>query len=299
MKLGLYLATIVSAVLLLSSCSDSNTKESYVPSSKKMDLQTLKFGIHPYLNSKKMYIYYRPILDLIETKLGDVDIVLETSATYAEYNVKLYRGDFDVSLPNPFQTYNSLSKGYKVIARMKPDSVFRGIFVVRKDSNIKTVSQLKGKNVSFPAPTALAATMMPLLYLHEHGLDVKKDIVKKYVGSQYSSILNVFSSDTIAGATWPPPWESWKRENADKAKEMEVVWQTESLINNGVVVKKGIDEEIVKKIVNVLVNLDTTPKGKVLLGNAGFDGFIESDNSDYDVVADFLIKYNKAMGTTE
>jgi len=296
MKLGLYLATIVSA-LLLSSCSDSNRKEGYVPASKKMNLETLKFAVHPYLNSKQMYIYYRPILDLIEAKLGNIDIVLETSATYAEYNIKLYRGDFDISLPNPFQTYNSLSKGYKVIARMKPDSVFRGIFVVRKDSNISNINQLKGRNVSFPAPTALAATMMPLLYLHEHGLNVKKDIVKKYVGSQYSSILNVFSSDTIAGATWPPPWELWKRENIDKAKQMEVVWQTDSLINNGVVVKKDMDEELVNKILDVLVNLDSTPKGKNLLSNAGFDGFIESKNRDYDIVAGFLKKYNKAIGT--
>ena len=86
--------------------------------------------------------------------------------------------------------------------------------------------------------------MMPLLFLSENGIDVNKDIHKNYVGSHYSSILNTFSSDTIVGATWPPPWETWKRDNPKKAQQMEVVWETDSLINIGVVVKKGVDKKI-------------------------------------------------------
>lgn len=291
-----YILVLLSIPFFLISCSDSDEKITYIPSSKTISIKSYKLGIHPYLNSKKMYRFYRPILDHVESKVGNIEIILETSANYAEYNIKLYRGDFDFSLPNPFQTYNSLSKGYTVIGRMKPDSVFRGIFVTRKDSNIKTPSQLKGKKVSFPAPTALAATMMPLYYLYEHGIDVKNDIKKKYVGSQDSSILNSFTSDTIVGATWPPPWETWKKENPQKAKKMEVVWETESLINNGFVVKEGIDSNITKKIIDILVNLDETQEGKRLLNEAGFEGFTKSTNEDYNVVSEFLVKYDKAIG---
>ncbi len=295
MKTYKVLLTLVVA-FLFTACNDKSDENKYTPLAKKIDKKSYKLGIHPYLNSKKMYISYRPILDYIEMKLVDTDIVLETSSSYAEYNVKLYRGDFDFSLPNPFQTYNSLSKGYSVTARMKPDTVFRGIFVARKDSDLKSVDQLKGKSVSFPAPTALAATMMPLYYLHENGIDVKKDINKKYVGSQYSSILNAYNSDTIAGATWPPPWELWKKENPKKADKMEVVWETDSLINNGLVFKNSMDKELVNKITNILVNLDKTPKGKKLLSDAGFEGFQFSNNKDYDTVSDFLKKYDKVIG---
>jgi phosphonate transport system substrate-binding protein len=34
---------------------------------------------------------------------------------------------------------------------------FKGIFIVRKDTDIKVPAQLKGKRVSYPAPSALAA----------------------------------------------------------------------------------------------------------------------------------------------
>ncbi len=287
-------------MFLLTGCNDTEKAPTYRPSAKEVNVTTYTLGIHPYLNSKKMHRSYRPILDMIESKAGDIDIVLETSSSYEEYNTKLYRGDFDFSLPNPFQTYNALSHGYKVVARMKPDSVFRGIFVARRELGLKDPLELKGKKISFPAPTALAATMMPLYFLHEHGIDIQNDIEKKYVGSQYSSILNAYSFDTTAAATWPPPWEAWVKENPEKAQKMEVLWQTEPLINNGFVVKKGLDPQVVDKVVALLIALDRSKRGERLLENAGFAGFSKADDNDYiEVVGSFIKKYNLAIGVPQ
>jgi phosphonate transport system substrate-binding protein len=281
---------------MFTGCEDQGATPTYEPSGVSVEKRIYKVGIHPYLNSKKMFRSYRPILDLLEERIGNVEFRLETSVNYAAYNVKLYRGDFDFSLPNPFQTYNALSKNYHVIAKMKPDVVFRGIFVARKSSRLRSVGQLKGKRVSFPAPTALAATMMPLYYLHEQGLDVNHDIEKQYVGSQYSSIMNAYSGDTVAGATWPPPWEAWVKENPQKAEEMEVVWQTQPLINNGFVVRNDIDAALADKVVSELVALSAHDAGMKLLANAGFEGFETADDDDYDVVRSFLLRYDDAIG---
>lgn len=283
------------SLTLFSACSDNKKEEVYRPSGEITSKKVFIVGIHPYLNSKKTYDSYRPILDYLEQQIQNSSFVLETSSSYATYDEKLYRGDFHFSLPNPFQTHNALKHNYEVIAKMKPDSVFRGIIVARKESKLKDVQQLKHKSISFPAPTALAATMMPLYYLHEQGLDLST-ITKKYVGSQYSSILNAYSSDTIAGATWPPPWESWCKENPDKAKEMEVVWQTQALINNGFVVRNDVPKEFAKEVASVLLSLDTTIEGQKMLKNAGFSGFEHAANDDYLIVKDFLEKYDKVIG---
>ena len=280
---------------LFTGCFENEKKELYRPSGISVTKKVYVVGIHPYLNSKNMYNSYRPIFDYLEKKIENVSFVLETSADYASYNEKLYAGSFHFSLPNPFQTYNALKHNYKIIAKMKPDSVFRGIIVARKDSKLTNIHQLKNKAVSFPAPTALAATMMPLYYLHQNGLDIKT-IEKRYVGSQYSSILNAYSSDTAAGATWPPPWESWSEENPDKAKDMVVVWQTEPLINNGFVVRKDVDEELSKKVASVLSVLDKSEDAQIILKNAGFEGFELSTDKDYLIVEKFLNKYDKVIG---
>jgi len=288
----LNLLSILLLGLLLSGCDDRESTKRYEPIGVEFNKKVYKVGIHPYLNSKKMYTSYRPLLDYLESKLENAEFLLETSQDYPAYDKKLYAGTFDFSLPNPFQTYNALEHGYEVIAKMKPDSVFRGIFVARKDRGLKSVTQLRGEAVSFPAPTALAATMMPLLYLHEKGLDINRDIDKKFVGSQYSSILNAYSGDTLAGASWPPPWEAWCKENPKKAAKMEIVWETKPLVNNGFVVRKDVDRAFAHKVARLLIELDSHTKGKMMLDGAGFAGFEEANNSRYDAVKIFLEHYN-------
>lgn len=283
---------IIFILLSLTGC-DREENLMYEPSGVLSLKKIYKFGVHPYLNSQKMYKSYRPILNYLEAHLQDVEFILETSSNYNSYDIKLYRGDFDFSLPNPYQTYNSLQYNYRVIAKMKPDTVFRGIFIARKDSHIRRVEQLKNNKISFPAKTALAAAMVPLYYLHEHGLDIKKDIEKLYVGSQYSSILNVYTSDTLVGATWPPPWESFSKEHPEKAAKLEVIWQTEPLINNGFVVKNSVDTKLAEQVAKLLVELSENSEGKKLLEDAGFAGFEYADDAKYSIIKTFLDKYNR------
>jgi phosphonate transport system substrate-binding protein len=179
---------------------------------------------------------------------------------------------------------------------MKPDSVFRGIIVARKSKKLKNIRELTGQTVSFPAKTALAAAMMPLYFLHENGLDVKNDIKLKFVGSQFSSIMNAYTGDAIAAATWPPPWEQWKRENPKMAEEMEMVWITKPLVNNGFVAKGAVDSNISSEVARALVELDKSEKGAKILKNAGFEGFEYADETKYMPVKKFLENYDRAIG---
>lgn len=281
--------------LLFIGC-EQKTTESYKPTAQKSNERVYIIGIHPYLNTKKMYEVYKPIFDYIESNMVNTKFMIETSEDYASYEKKLYSQRFDFSLPNPYQTINSFKYNYYAIARMAPDDVFRGIIITRKDSNIQTPADLKGKVISFPAPTALAATMMPLYYLHHNGLNVNEDITKKFVGSQYSSIMNVYAKDSIAGATWPPPWEAWKKENPQMASELEVKWETKHLINNGFVAHNRVDARLVEEVGGLLCGLSKNETGKKLLVNAGFDGFVVSKNSDFEPVEKFIKIYDKEIG---
>ncbi len=287
---------IIFVLFIFLGCSSSDEKAPYRPTGVAPSVHLYKVGIHPYLNSQKMFRSYRPILDALEKELGNVRFSLETSKDYAAYEEKLYRGAFDFSLPNPYQTYNAIGRGYHVIAKMKPDHVFRGIFVALKTNHLHHPSQLKGHAVSFPAPTALAATMMPLYFLHKQGIDVNRDIEKRFVGSQDSSILNAYSGDTLAAATWPPPWEAWVRENPKKAADMEVVWQTPPLVNNGFVAREDINASFAASVAKALISLDHSKQGRKLLQQAGFEGFETADDQTYEAVKTFLDSYETTIG---
>ena len=178
---------------------------------------------------------------------------------------------------------------------MSDDNNFRGIFLVRKDSGIKKVSDLKGHAVSFPAPTALAATMMPQYFLYSNGLDVMKDIDIRYVGSQESSVMNVMLGDTKAGATWPPPWNALVKERPELSKELTVIWETKPLLNNGLVVRNDIDKDILAQVQKLLFNLHTHKQGQLWLNKMELSRFESANNSTYEPVINFLEQFHKTV----
>jgi len=290
-------AMIIVGFLLMQGCTQQASQQSaYTPKSIAVKEDELIIGIHPYLNTQKTFLAYEPLLRYLETQLNGVHFRLETSLDYPDYERKLYAGYFDLSVPNPYQTLESVKHGYRIIAKVKPDSSFRGVIVARKDRHIRFVEQLRGQKISFPAPTALAATMMPKLFLFERGLNVDTQTYPRYVGSQYSSIMNAYRGDTTAAATWPTPWKTWCAENPHKAKEMELVWETPPLINNGVVVRSDFNPALADKITAILSHLDQTTQGKNLLAPSGFEGFEPTTVQTYEPVRQFLDHYHHALG---
>jgi len=283
--------------LLVISC-DSPPKESYAPtytSSLDVKQAVLTFGVHPLHNPQRLFAIYGPLIEYLNQECPELTIHLEASRSYEEFEKKLYSCHFHFALPNPYQTIQAMSHGYHVFAKMGEDEKFRGIILVRKDSGINTVADLKGKTVSFPAPTALAATMMPLEYLHTHGLDVNHDITRLFSGSQESSIMNVILGKSAAGATWPPPWQAFIEANPAIADELEVRWETSSLINNSLVVRDDVPPEVVSRIKSILLALHTHEKGRKLLALLPLACFEDGNDATYQPVQDFMKEYGKSI----
>lgn len=292
-----YLLVISTILLVLTGCGDKESPE-YAPTYSN-DIPNIKkvyiFGVHPLHNPKRLFEVYQPLIDYINSNLTNVYLKLEASRNYAAYDEKLFSGYFDFSLPNPYQTVKSLEHGYKVFGKMGDDENFRGIILVRKDSNIDDVKDLKGKTVSYPAPTALAATMLPQWYLYKNGININKDIKNNYVGSQESSIMNVYLKKSIAAATWPPPWRAFIKQRPDVAKEVEIKWETTSLPNNGLVVKIGTPQDVIDKVSKILFELHNSKKGIEILKPMELSRFEKADESRYAPVVEFLIKFEKEV----
>lgn len=250
-------------------------------------------GIHPLHNPKRLVEVYGPIVDHLNSSIPQAHFRLEASRNYEEFDKKLFSGYFDFAMPNPYQTVRSLQHGYRVFGKMGDDELFRGIILVRRDSGIDKVGDLKGKKVSYPALTALAATMMPQYFLHTHGLDVNRDIENVYVGSQESSIMNVLRGHVAAGATWPVPWITFQQEHPEMAAQLEVKWQTETLPNNGWVVRKDVSPELAKAVGKSLVSLTDKAEGRAMVKRLGITRFEASNDEMYAQVRRYLERFSR------
>lgn len=282
--------------LSLTACSDDNEIQSPTFNQATEDQTHLyRFGIHPLHNPQRLHETFEPMMDYLNKHIDNVEFKIEASRNYAHYDEKLFAGEFHFSLPNPYQTVTSLNHGYRVFGKMGDDYNFRGIFLVRKDAGIKEVTELKGKAVSYPAPTALAATMMPQYFLHKNGLDVMNEIDNRYVGSQESSIMNVFHGHTVAGATWPPPWLALSKERPELSEQLEIKWETEPLPNNGLVVRNDIPEALVAKVSDLIFNLHTHEEGRAILERMELSKFEAANNEIYQPVINFLENFTREI----
>ncbi|MHB1184923.1 MAG: phosphate/phosphite/phosphonate ABC transporter substrate-binding protein [Desulfobulbia bacterium] len=257
------------------------------------------FAVHPLHNPGKLTQAYQPLMAYLNGRLQGARLVLEASRDYADFEEKYHARKPEFLLPNPWQTIQAMQAGYSVIAMAGEPLDFKGIFVVRRNSGLVQPADLKGKSVSYPSPTALAACIMPQYFLHTHGINVTTDLENRYVGSQESSIMNVHMGQTAAGATWPPPWRAFQKEHPREAAELKVLWETESLVNNSVMVRNDIPAQVQEQVRALLLGLEETTEGPSILAGMETARFLPAADKDYDVVRRYISRFENEVRPVE
>ncbi len=259
----------------------------------------LRLAIHPLHNPQKLAQTYQPLIDALNLQLVGIQLELEASRDYAVYEEKFRRRAPELLLPNPWQTLEAMKVGYRVIAMAGDPADFKGLILVRKDSGIKHIADLKGREISYPSPTAVAACMMPQAFLQAQGLDVMHDTTNRYVGSQESSIMNVYLKQTDAGATWPPPWRAFQKEHPLEASELRIAWETKALVNNSVMVRRDLPAVVGIEVRAALLRLTHSPEGQQMLARMETAGFTSAQDSDYEPVRRFIADFENKVRKVE
>lgn len=292
----LLLALLSPWLLSMQGCDQAQTApQDYDPKfiEPSQDLkQRMSFAVHPLHNPTRLHEVFQPLIDYLNQQIMGVEFYLEASRDYPAFDRKLQNRTVDFALPNPYQTVESIKHGYKVVAKMGDDENFRGIILVHKDSPFKEPKDLIGHSISYPAPTALAATMMPQYFLYQHGVKIN-DVRNSYVGSQESSIMNVLHKQTDAAATWPPPWEALTSQRPELKKQLKVIWQTPSLPNNAVVAKNEISDNLIRQVQTILVNLHLHKTGQNILQGMHLSKFELAQNQTYQPVEAFIQDFSE------
>jgi phosphonate transport system substrate-binding protein len=291
------LSLLVLLALLAASCEQEKTGPRYgtEPARKQ---PPLTFAVHPLHNPAKLLAAYQPLIDYLNANLEEERIVLEASRDYRVFEEKYTARKPAFLLPNPWQTQQAKA-GYQVIAMAGDPADFKGLILVRKDSGIQHPADLKGRAISYPAATALAACIMPQYFLHRHGINVLRDIDNRYVGSQESAIMNAYLGKTAAGATWPTPWRAFQREHPREASELRVAWETESLINNSVMVRNDLPAPLKERMRKLLTELHTSEQGRAILAGMEIARFRPANNADYDVVTEYIARFEADVRKVE
>ncbi|MES9943213.1 MAG: phosphate/phosphite/phosphonate ABC transporter substrate-binding protein [Candidatus Thiodiazotropha sp. 6PLUC1] len=299
----LYLITALLLVMLTAVACDTSAPPPSSPEYGAGPTDNAKphyhLAIHPLHNPKKLAEAYHPLIEYLNAEIPEAGFVLEASRDYQAYERKFRARTPEFLLPNPWQTLEAIKKGYKVIAMAGDANDFKGIFIVRKDSGIQSPSELKGRVVSYPSHTALAACIMPQYFLYQQGLDINQEITNVYVGSQESSIMNAYLGKSAAGATWPPPWRLFQKDHPAEAAQLKLIWETPPLMNNSIMVRDDIPAALRDRVQALLLGLDETPDGRDILNAMETARFHAADDASYNKVRDYVAVFEEKVRPVE
>lgn len=254
-----------------------------------------RFAVHPLHNPQRLFANFQPVIDIINVRAKGFSVRLIAARDYGSFEKRLSVGEFAFALTNPLQALYSLDHGYNLVAKMGNDEQFCGLIISRRDSGIIRPGDLRGRAMIFPSSTALAAAMMPRLFLHGKGLDINTTRIS-FSGSQESAIMNVYLGNADAAGTWPMPWELFLQERPELARELQVLWRTEPLVNNAIVAHHTVPEDHVRQVVRILLALPLSEEGRAALKRLSLSEFEATNTSSYvPPVRRFLDSYRRAF----
>jgi len=156
--------------------------------------KTYTFDVVPQLTAAKIYTTWSPLLQRVGQEIG-LCFELRVSATIPEFEQKLLKGEPEFVFLNPYHVVLAYQKRKYQPLLADSEDLLTGILVVRADSPVKSLDELKGKSVTFPAPNAFAASLLIRAELAKKKIDINPVFVKTH-SNVYRSII---SKDAMAG----------------------------------------------------------------------------------------------------
>jgi phosphonate transport system substrate-binding protein len=163
----------------------------------------------------------------------------------------------------------NLRSGGKVIpiAQREEDAQFRSVFIAKTDSGIKTLADMKGKQVSFGSQSSTSGHLMPRSNLLAAGIDPDKDFKRvAYSGAHDATIASVVSGKVDAAALDITVWRKFVAENKVDTKVVDVFFTTPPFYNYNWAVHADMPAAQREKVKKALLDLSpATPEGKEIL----------------------------------
>jgi phosphonate transport system substrate-binding protein len=169
------------------------------------------------------------------------------------------------------------------IAQREEDTQFRSVFITLASSGIRSLTDLKGRNVSFGSQSSTSGHLMPRSFLLEAGLNPERDFKRvAYSGAHDATIASVVTGRVDAAALDITVWRKFVEEKKVDLSKVEVFHTTPPYFNYNWSVHADMPVALRERVTKALLGLNPKePEGKEILGLARATRFIPTQASNY------------------
>ena len=153
------------------------------------------------------------------------------------------------------------------IAQREEDAQFRSVFIAQASSGIKSLADLKGKQVSFGSQSSTSGHLMPRSFLLQAGIEPERDFKRvAFSGAHDATIASVVSGRVDAAALDITVWRRFVDDKKVDTSKVDVFYTTPPFFNYNWSVHADMPVALRERITKALLDLSmTTPEGKEIL----------------------------------
>lgn len=264
--------------------------------------KTLLIGLLPERNIFEQLERYEPLAAYLSEKI-DMRVNLRILARYGNIIDNFVALGLDGAFFGSFTyTLANAKLGVEPIARPEsPEGVstYYGLIFIRKDSNIKSKKDLKGKTFAFVDKATTAGYLLPLVFFKENGILDYKTFFKEtyFTGTHEDAIYDVLNKRADIGAAKNTIFHELTMKDNEIAKKLTIIKRSPEVPSNGLALRKDLDVSVKRKLQKALLNIHNDPKGKNILKKLNAQRFIETTDYDYKSVYDYLKIINLDLAT--
>ena len=254
------------------------------------DPDTLRVALLPDEDAATIIKQNQGLKDYLETKLGKkVKIVVTTDYSSMIEAMRFGRLELGYFGPLSYTLAKTKADIEPFAARMKKGSTtYHAVLIGNKAAGIKTVSDVKGKEVAYGDIASTSSHLIPKKMLLDNGLETKKDYKENFLGAHDAVALAVQNGRAQAGGLSKPIFETLVKREVISLDKVNVLQVSEPYPQYPWAMRSDLKPELKDAIRNAFISL----KDKKVLKPFKAQGFGAMTDAHYDVIRDLSKKLN-------
>ncbi|MCC3372586.1 phosphate/phosphite/phosphonate ABC transporter substrate-binding protein [Cohnella sp. REN36] len=281
-----------------SASPEASAPAGYVP-------KTLTVQFVPSQNADTLEAKAKPLEKLLSDKLG-IDVKVSVSTDYNTIIEAMASKQVDVGFLPPTAYVLAKDKGAaEVILQAQRFGVndetgaptdqladsYKSMIIVKKDSPIKSIEDLKGKKIAYQNVTSSAGYVWPAALLMDHNLDPLHDVDPITVKGHDQGVIAVLNGDVDAAAIFQDARNTVKKDYPKVFEDTRVLSFTEPIPNDTISVRADMDADFIAKLKQAFIDIGKSEEGHAIIKDIyTHEGYVESNDSIFNIVREYNAK---------
>lgn len=245
--------------------------------------QTLRLTMIPTTDPGKVIRESQPLVAYLEKETG-AKIELTVPTNYAAAVEAIANDQVDIAYLGGF-TYVQASKraGVLPLVQRDRDQNFHSLFITNSDSNISSLTDLKGHTFAFGDVNSTSGHLMPEYFMRESKVDPEVITRAIYSGGHDATALAVANKKVDAGALDETVYQRMVKDGKIDASKVKVFYTTPPFYDYIWVARKNLDPKLAEGFTAAFLKLnvdDATHKPVLDLLNA--TKYVRAEDGNYD-----------------